>query len=168
MSIAPETNDGETVTERDVQERKGQEKKGDERNLDGRAAARGSSKPSRGAKVDGSRNGLEAVRGSLLRKREEILNQQSTQLNALLSPDKHHLADLEEMSSDTDDSDSLCALVEMGNHTLEQVEAALEKIEEGTYGTCEVCEKSIAPERLEALPFAALCLDCQRQRELLE
>ena len=154
MSIAPETNDGETVTERDVDEGAVPEKNG----------AR--SKPSRGAKKDNSRNGLEAVRGSLLRKREEILNQQSTQLNALLSPDKHHLADLEEMSSDTDDSDSLCALVEMGNHTLEQVEAALEKIEAGTYGTCEVCEKSIAPERLEALPFAALCLNCQRQKEL--
>lgn len=46
---------------------------------------------------------------------------------------------------------------------LDEVEHALKKIEQGTYGFCDVCGKPIAPERLEVLPQAALCLDCKSQ-----
>jgi RNA polymerase-binding transcription factor DksA len=42
--------------------------------------------------------------------------------------------------------------------TLEQVQDALHRIENGTYGTCIVCGRSIEPARLEALPWAAKCL----------
>lgn len=44
---------------------------------------------------------------------------------------------------------------------LEQVEAALVRLDAGTYGTCTTCGRPIAPDRLEALPWAALCIDCQ-------
>ena len=46
---------------------------------------------------------------------------------------------------------------------LRDVEQALTKIDAGTYGTCERCGDPIAPERLEALPWAALCIDCKRR-----
>lgn len=46
---------------------------------------------------------------------------------------------------------------------LELVEAALGRLDDGTYGTCLGCGRPIAPERLEALPWAALCIDCQRR-----
>jgi DnaK suppressor protein len=46
---------------------------------------------------------------------------------------------------------------------LAEVNKALERIEEGTYGICTNCGKNILPERLEALPYAELCIDCQRQ-----
>ena len=45
---------------------------------------------------------------------------------------------------------------------LAAIEKALLKIESGTYGICERCGKPIAPERLEALPYAELCIDCKR------
>jgi DnaK suppressor protein len=45
---------------------------------------------------------------------------------------------------------------------LELVEAALARIEDGTFGTCSVCGGPIAAERLEALPWAASCIECQR------
>jgi DnaK suppressor protein len=45
---------------------------------------------------------------------------------------------------------------------LAAIEKALTKIEVGTYGVCERCGKPIAPERLEALPYAELCIDCKR------
>ena len=45
---------------------------------------------------------------------------------------------------------------------LAAIEKALRKIDEGTYGICERCAKPIAPERLEALPYAELCIDCKR------
>ena len=41
------------------------------------------------------------------------------------------------------------------------IEYALHKLEEGTYGLCDICGQPIAPERLEALPWANLCLSCK-------
>ena len=46
---------------------------------------------------------------------------------------------------------------------LANVEHALEKIEQGTYGTCDNCGQPIDPERLEALPQANLCMNCKAQ-----
>ena len=48
---------------------------------------------------------------------------------------------------------------------LEQIEAALGRIEDGTFGTCTNCGKPIAEDRLEARPWANLCIDCQRNAE---
>jgi len=45
---------------------------------------------------------------------------------------------------------------------LDAVEAALARLDAGTFGTCIRCGRPIAPERLEALPWAAHCIDCQR------
>jgi len=44
---------------------------------------------------------------------------------------------------------------------LDQVNAALARLDAGTYGICERCGKEINPRRLEALPYATLCVDCQ-------
>jgi RNA polymerase-binding transcription factor DksA len=43
---------------------------------------------------------------------------------------------------------------------LRQVEAALERIEAGTFGLCEECQRAIHPERLDAIPYTPYCLDC--------
>lgn len=47
---------------------------------------------------------------------------------------------------------------------LRDVERALGKVGEGTYGTCDVCGRPIGSERLEAIPWAVLCLDDARSR----
>lgn len=49
--------------------------------------------------------------------------------------------------------------------SLEEVERALAKLEDGTYGICETCGARIDRARLEALPHAVRCLDCQSRRE---
>lgn len=108
---------------------------------------------------------LEGIRQSLLQKRSELVRNQATQLNSLHSSDKHHLADLEEMASDSTDTDSVCALVDLGSTTLAEIDKALEKISQGEYGYCDLCEEPIHPERLETLPFASLCVMCQRRKE---
>jgi DnaK suppressor protein len=54
---------------------------------------------------------------------------------------------------------------ELGNgdrRLLRDVVSALKKIDEGSFGTCERCGEAIAEKRLEALPFARYCIDCQR------
>jgi DnaK suppressor protein len=54
---------------------------------------------------------------------------------------------------------------ELGNgdrRLLRDVVAALQKIDDGSFGNCERCSETIADKRLEALPFARYCIDCQR------
>ena len=54
------------------------------------------------------------------------------------------------------------ALREKDQQHFEAVEGALARLDAGTFGTCVRCGRPIAPERLEALPWAAPCIDCQR------
>ena len=49
-----------------------------------------------------------------------------------------------------------------------QIESALEKMDRGEYGICENCGRPIAPERLEALPFVSLCIECQESSDRRE
>jgi DnaK suppressor protein len=58
-------------------------------------------------------------------------------------------------------------LEENADHLLDEVEAALRRIEDGTFGTCVACGKPIAEERLEAIPYATLCIDDKRALERL-
>lgn len=48
---------------------------------------------------------------------------------------------------------------------LREIDAALGRIEAGTYGTCSRCGQPIAEERLEAMPYATLCIACKRAEE---
>jgi RNA polymerase-binding protein DksA len=54
------------------------------------------------------------------------------------------------------------ALRDRNEHQLIAVDAALARIDDGTFGTCARCGNAIAPERLDALPWASHCIDCQR------
>jgi RNA polymerase-binding transcription factor DksA len=54
-------------------------------------------------------------------------------------------------------------LEEGAQQTLDEVDAALRRIEDGTYGTCEICGGPIGSDRLRALPWARLCIDDQRR-----
>ena len=54
------------------------------------------------------------------------------------------------------------ALRDRNEQHLAQVDAALVRLDAGTYGSCANCGRPIAAERLEAIPWAALCIDCQR------
>jgi len=48
---------------------------------------------------------------------------------------------------------------------LTEIDAALQRIDDGTYGTCVNCGRQIPRERLEASPWASLCIDCKRRAE---
>ncbi len=51
------------------------------------------------------------------------------------------------------------------DHVREAIDLALKRIEEGTFGTCTSCGKTIAEARLEAMPYATKCIDCKRLEE---
>jgi DnaK suppressor protein len=48
---------------------------------------------------------------------------------------------------------------------ISEIDAALQRIEDGTYGVCASCGREIPPARLEANPWASLCIDCKRKAE---
>jgi RNA polymerase-binding protein DksA len=73
----------------------------------------------------------------------------------------NHLADT---ATETYDRELDYTLQENSEHVLSEIDAALRRIDEGTYGICTNCERPIPEERLEALPWATLCIDCQRER----
>ncbi len=56
----------------------------------------------------------------------------------------------------------------LSNHArrlLTEIDDALRRIEAGTYGVCERCGEMIEPERLEAIPYTTMCLECKRREE---
>ena len=59
------------------------------------------------------------------------------------------------------------ALMEMKAQTLIRIDEALQRVDQGTYGTCDQCGQDIAAARLSAVPFALLCLECQEREETL-
>src|SRR5918994_594317 len=60
------------------------------------------------------------------------------------------------------------ALIQMKSETLNKINEALRRLEDGTYGDCFECGDEIAEARLRALPFAVRCKDCEEARETAE
>ena len=60
------------------------------------------------------------------------------------------------------------ALIQMKSETLNKINEALRRLDEGTYGNCFECGDEIAGPRLKALPFAVRCKDCEEAREIAE
>jgi DnaK suppressor protein len=60
------------------------------------------------------------------------------------------------------------SLMEMRNRRRQSIDEALTRLHEGTYGICADCGIEISEKRLEAVPFAKLCVECQSREELLE
>jgi len=76
--------------------------------------------------------------------------------------------DMEDMSLRDATGAQQIALLEARTRERVQLDEALRRLDEGTYGICEDCETPISPGRLRALPFARRCISCQEQFELLE
>jgi len=109
---------------------------------------------------------LATIREELLRKKASLTKNINTELHEMRASEGHHLADMDDLGGDANDEETSFKIIEIETAELHQIDAALERIDDGTYGACTDCETAINPDRLEALPFAALCIDCQRQREL--
>jgi RNA polymerase-binding transcription factor DksA len=73
----------------------------------------------------------------------------------------NHLADT---ASETYERELDEGLEQDAQGQLREVEAALQRLEEGTYGTCSACGKAIPVERLEAVPWTTLCIDDARKQ----
>jgi RNA polymerase-binding transcription factor len=72
-------------------------------------------------------------------------------------------AGFSDRSHSTEERARTIAVVKALRSNLRLVERALVKLDAGTYGACERCGNPIAAERLEAIPWAILCIDCKKQ-----
>lgn len=70
--------------------------------------------------------------------------------------------------TDVEGLDSQIAIAINEEFLLEQVEAAIERVRTGTYGVCQECGEHIGKERLQAVPYAAHCIECARAEHLAE
>jgi DnaK suppressor protein len=111
--------------------------------------------------------------------KERLLGEQSRLRDAVENIHHEHGGSLEDetqelavadnhpgdVATETFDRELDEGLEEGAERQLEQIEAALARIEDGTYGTCSICGKPIGEDRLRAVPWATLCIDDQRKQE---
>jgi len=110
------------------------------------------------AMLDGRRRELQAeVQGKM---RDVRAAGEVTKLNDVFDAVESSEADIQE--------DIEFALIQMKSETLNKIDAALRRLEEGTYGDCFECGDEISEARLRALPFAVRCKDCEEARETAE
>jgi DnaK suppressor protein len=114
----------------------------------------------------------EALQQMLLRKRHEILKEIEGSLGQSLTEDQQRrlesARDVGDQALMDLDRELGISLMEMRNRRRQAIDEALTRLNEGTYGICAECGIEISERRLEAVPFAKLCVECQAREELLE
>lgn len=105
---------------------------------------------------------LDQIREDLEKEREHLLERIEQAEGRTVRPAGGNPS-RSDLSTDYASKDRTTALLSMDRKTLEQVEDALQRLENGTYGKCERCGDQIPHERLEILPYATLCVKCQEE-----
>jgi DnaK suppressor protein len=114
----------------------------------------------------------EILHKMLLGKRQEIIKEIEESLGQSLTEDQQRRL---ESARDVGDQALMdlerelgISLMEMRNRRRQSIDEALMRLHEGTYGMCAECGIEISEKRLQAVPFAKLCVECQSRAELLE
>ena len=102
------------------------------------------------------------LRGDVSDMADGALNSSRAEANGDLSRMPIHMADL---GTDNFEREFTLSLMESEEDTLGRIEASLERIEDGTYGDCGECGAKIPKARLNAIPYATLCVKCASQSE---
>jgi len=114
----------------------------------------------------------EALRKILMDRRQEVMKEIDALLGNRMSDEYQRRVD---SAPDVGDQALLdtervrdISLLEMRNKMRQQIDEALAKLEEGTYGRCADCKVEISEKRLRTVPFARRCVACQEKEEMLE
>jgi DnaK suppressor protein len=103
------------------------------------------------------RRKLEAERTELLERIAEVTRR--------LDEQEDHLVELADRAVFAATRQLQTIVLSQSQHQLQLVEAALQRLAEGRYGTCTECGQAIRPMRLMVLPYAATCVKCQKKQE---
>jgi DnaK suppressor protein len=102
------------------------------------------------------------LRGDVDAMANAALKKTRSETNGDLSSMPIHMADL---GSDNFEQEFTLSLMQTEGGTLESIETALERIEDGLYGLCEECSQPISKTRLNAIPYAPHCIKCAQKLE---
>jgi DnaK suppressor protein len=109
------------------------------------------------------RDALLRLHKTLVARRDELRKRLGGELSLRAGSS---FGDAADMAFDTGSDEVNHQLAEFESRELAQIELAIAKLKRGTYGVCEGCGKKIPVARLNALPFSATCIECQREMEL--
>jgi len=110
-------------------------------------------------------NQFEEIRQQLVAKRQELLQRVSDIQKDLRNEDNPIEKDFEEQAVQMENEEVLNALDAEGRATLLKIDHALQRIETGSYAVCAMCDTTIPIERLRAMPYTELCVDCAAEAE---
>jgi DnaK suppressor protein len=107
----------------------------------------------------------QAMLRQMLEERRREIHEKLRSLRETLPAEVVEVRDPEERSVADFVQEVDFALMEMKSATLSKIDEALQRLGEGRYGVCAECDQEISEARLQAVPFASLCRDCQAQQE---
>lgn len=129
-------------------------------------------KPVKAKEANAASKKAEALRKLLIQKREQIVKEAKIEISKYIKGETRQLVDtaLDDGDWSVIDLSEDISLRQLGTHreVMVKIDAAIRKLDEGTYGICEDCGGKISKERLKVLPFAIYCRDCQEKIEQLE
>ena len=108
---------------------------------------------------------LKKFKTLLTEKRDEIVKKAKQTLEEDMTLDSNDLPDEMDLASSEDLQSFTFRLRAREKTFLDKISKARQKIEEGTFGTCEECGEEISVKRLEARPEATLCIRCKEDQE---
>ncbi len=108
---------------------------------------------------------LAKMREQLGEMKTKLLSEIDSELRAEREGNKDEGMDTYDLASEERDREINFILSDRERVKIKQVDDALGRLDDGTYGVCESCGLEIAEERLQALPFTRLCRDCQQEQE---
>jgi len=108
---------------------------------------------------------LEKFRKLLLQQKEQILQNIRETREQMANPQTEEFIDESDVASTEVSQRVALRLRDREQKLLNKIEKALKKIEQGTYGTCEICGGRIGVKRLESRPVATLCIKCKEEQE---
>ncbi len=105
------------------------------------------------------------LRNVLVKRRDGLRKALAGDLSSLSELREQASGDVIDAALDSAQDEINSQLAEVESRELANIERALEKMRDGSYGICEECEKKIPMPRLSALPYATTCIECQRAAE---
>jgi DnaK suppressor protein len=108
---------------------------------------------------------LAKMREQLGEMKTKLLSEIDSELRAEREANKDEGMDTYDLASEERDREINFILSDRERVKIKQIDDALDRLDQGTYGVCESCGLEIAEERLQALPFTRLCRDCQQEQE---
>lgn len=117
------------------------------------------------ATVEVPQDQYQALRARLQKQRDEILDMYKQDLKAGQESADDGTEDIVDRANNAYNRELMFSLSDAERTTLLQIENALLRMDEGTYGRCSNCGQTINVLRLEAVPWARFCIDCQELAE---